>query len=205
MSAPAIILIILASLLGLLLILLASPVGLAFWFDLPENGGGATVSWLWGAVRFHPGKKDEEKAREKRAKRKPKKRKGIKNPRALLDERLFRAALRILGRLTRRIEIHRLTIRLAFGLEDPADTGAIYGRIFPLILTLRQMGVRGLSRARLNVEPCFDLEVLELQGAGRISLVPLLVVATAVGAFLRRDGWIVLGAIRRAMWSTRKA
>ncbi|MFP4432355.1 MAG: DUF2953 domain-containing protein [Spirochaetaceae bacterium] len=210
MPAVALLLIILAAAGAVALIALAAPFAFRFRLELPESGWEVRVTWLWDAVsvyRSTPGKRrrkaDRDKGRRDKRRRgsDKKRRRRVKNPKAFLRKDFRRVLLSLSARLLRRVDVRTLRLRVVFGLYDPADTGMAYGWILPVALAVGR-----LSSARIVVEPRFDNEdpEIEIDGEGHIRVVPILLAATLLGLFFRRDGWIVLGTVREALWSTAK-
>jgi hypothetical protein len=73
--------------------------------------------------------------------------------------------LRLARDLFRRIRIQELSLRIRLGLDDPADTGRLWAVVGPLA------ALPGLRR--VAIEPEFAAEIFELDGRGRIRIVPL--------------------------------
>ena len=201
MPVLVVVLIVLLSLGAVMVLLSASPGALWFSVEYPGDGGALVITWLWGLARFRPGSGSpgkKEKRKEKKADRKGKKR--IKDPRALLAPKVRRAAFRVLPRLLRRIEVRRLRLHLSFGLGDPADTAFLFGALLPLTI-----GFESLPLGELRIDPRFDEEVIKIEGEGAVQVIPIMVVGTALGTFFRRDGWVILRALKESMWNTRNA
>lgn len=210
MPAVTVLLILLAAVGAVVAAVLAAPFAFRFRMDLPGTGWEIRVTWFWGTLpvyRSTPGKRRRKADRDK--KRRDKRRRGsekekrrrVKNPKAFLREDFRRVLLSFAARLLRRIEVRTLKLRVLFGLYDPADTGMAYGWILPFALALGE-----ISSARIRIEPRFDNEDPEIavDGEGDIRLVPLRLLATLLGLFFRRDGWIILATVRGALWSTGK-
>jgi hypothetical protein len=99
---------------------------------------------------------------------------------ALLRTRgLTRRARRTALALFRRIRVRELWVRAAFGFDDPADTGIVYGCLSPLLSMAEARGVdvecrpmfvesglRGAVRATVQVRP---LTVMSSLGAFLLS------------------------------------
>jgi hypothetical protein len=198
-----VVLLILLSLGAVVVVLSASPIVFSFELNYPGGGANLTIRWLWGLARFRPGaggrKKKAKESRKSKRRGEQKGTKRIENPKAFLAPRVRRAALRVVARLFRRIEVRRLSLRLVIGLDDPADTAFVYGALLPIGLLLN-----ALPAGEFRIDPRFEEEVVEIVGAGAVGLIPFMVVATALGTFLRRDGWIILRAVKDAKWNTKK-
>jgi hypothetical protein len=80
-------------------------------------------------------------------------------------KRLFRWAFRVLRSLFRLIRIDHVRLHAKAGMEDPADTGKLYGRLIGLKAGL----FSHVKRADLRLEPCFSGPLFEVNGAIGIS------------------------------------
>ena len=160
----------LVSLLGLL----AIPVDLAFSVRRHEGRqtSRGTLRWLFGLVRLRLGKPKVRTRPEPecpKVRRRHPKLGGVRRVKAMLRIEGFGwQLLRLAQDLLRRIRIRDLSLKIRLGLDDPADTGRLWAVVGPLagILTLP-------SVARVTLEPEFTSEALELDGRGRIRIIPL--------------------------------
>jgi hypothetical protein len=84
-----------------------------------------------------------------------------------------------------RVRIERLAVEGTVGLDDPADTGALFGWLMPLGQVLRGPGLN------LDVRPDFAAARIEGRAEAVLRLVPL----AALGPVLRL-GWRVLAGRR---------
>ena len=118
------------------------------------------LALLWGLVRLAP--LDSARPRKpRRAAPRAKATAGGWQPPKRFVRLLPGAALEALGK----IRIETCTGVLWFGLEDPALTGELYGR---LAAPLAALG----AGQRLRLVPVFDRETLDGQGEMAVSLVP---------------------------------
>lgn len=162
---------ILLALLAGLLALLAVPLELAF--SVRRHGGRregrGSLRWLFGLVRVRLGGPGERvRAGPGRpASRRPRRGGGgARRMLALVQVEGFGSRLLRLARdLFRRIRIQELSLRVRLGLDDPADTGRLWAVVGPLA------ALPGLRR--VAIEPEFAAETFELDGRGRIRIVPL--------------------------------
>ncbi len=162
---------ILLALLAGLLALLAVPLELAF--SVRREGvrreGRGSLRWLFGLVRVRLGGPGERvRAGPGRpASRRPRRGGGgARRMLALVQVEGFGSRLLRLARdLFRRIRIQELSLRVRLGLDDPADTGRLWAVVGPLA------ALPGLRR--VAIEPEFAAETFELDGRGRIRIVPL--------------------------------
>ncbi|MCK8483931.1 DUF2953 domain-containing protein [Aliiroseovarius sp. S2029] len=100
--------------------------------------------------------------------------------------RLVPAAIRLLSDVLGSVRVHKASVDLRFGCEDPADTGQTFGLMAPLIY-----GTAGMSRFDVRVEPVFDRALLAGRAALDISIIP----ARLVPPFIR-FGWSAFGPRR---------
>jgi hypothetical protein len=164
----------LACLLLLLVVLLAIPVELKF--DLRrwegERKSSVALVWLFGAVRLPLSSKKRSKPEQPRKVEKAKEGRscaGAGRMLAMLQTEGFPGRVLTLARdLLRRIRIRVLSLDARLGLDDPADTGQLWGVVGPLAAMLPS------SRAiQVSIQPDFAAEVFEYQGRGHISIVPI--------------------------------
>jgi hypothetical protein len=180
-----------AGLLGLVLLLLAVPVNVAFRLEgIEAFTGQVAVRWLFGLVRFRipapgaekpPKRKTGAKAERKpaKARAKPESRGRGRKVLAVLRQEAFRRRVYRLARdLVRAAHLHQLRLQMRLGLGDPADTGRLWAVVGPLGAM-----AQGLRNADVRIEPDFVEPALEFQAHGRMVLVPLQFLALAV-AFL---------------------
>jgi hypothetical protein len=76
--------------------------------------------------------------------------------------------LRLARDLLRRVYVRDLSLRVRVGLDDPADTGRLWGVVGPLAAALPRP-----AAARVAVAPEFAREALEIDGRGSVRIVPL--------------------------------
>jgi hypothetical protein len=163
------------------LLLLAIPVEIEYTFDSrtrPRSTG--RVVWLLGLVRLRPGGRKKQKRRDERRRKAALKRRGLRKPagagkrgpRVLLaafgSEGFARRVFRLLHAVLAVSEIRRLRARFRIGLDDPADTGLVYGLLAPGLSLLY-----ALPRADFAAIPVFDRSALEADMHVRLRLVPI--------------------------------
>jgi 4-amino-4-deoxy-L-arabinose transferase-like glycosyltransferase len=157
-----------------LLLVLAIPVELAFSVQRYEGRqkSRGTLGWFFGLVRLHlGGPKVRVKAKSQRheIKRRHGRRGGAHRVSAILRIEGFGWRLLRLGRdVLERIHIQELSLKIRLGLEDPADTGRLWAIVGPLAAMLTLPPV-----ARVTIQPEFTTEALELDGKGRIRIIPI--------------------------------
>ena len=172
-----------------LLALLAVPVNLDFRFEgIEPLGGQVTIRWLFGAVALRvplrrAGRRSSESQAQPRAGRAPAKGaecRRLGNAVAILRQaELRRRVLRLLRDLVAAARFHELRLRLRLGLGDPADTGLLWAFLWPLATA-----AHNLRNADVRIEPEFIDAAFEFRAAGRLRLIPLQIVALAIGFIL---------------------
>lgn len=174
--------VILAIIVGLLVLLLALPIDLAFRVEGIETfNGQIAIRWMFGLVRFRvriPGL--SKPAREPQAAKvrvKPEKRSSRPNVLALLRQAAFRRRVyRLAADLVRAAHLCRLHLRMRLGLGDPADTGRLWALVGPLNAV-----AQNLRNADVQIEAEYLDPVFEFQARGRLLLVPLQFLILAIG------------------------
>ncbi len=102
----------------------------------------------------------------------------VRNPGMLA--RLFRFARDML----RQFRVREIKLRLHLGLDDPANTGRLYGTLSPLLCLVQRM-----PRVDLRVQPDFSRAVFMATGRGEIRVIPLAVIGVMLGLFLSPTCW----------------
>lgn len=178
--------VIIAIVLGLPLLLLAVPIGVAFRVEgIEAFNGHIAIRWMFGLVRFKFGMPGAGKpalapnAAPKAAKVrvKPDKRNGRPQVLALLRQAAFRRRVyRLVADLARAAHLRQLHLRLRLGLGDPADTGRLWAVLGPLNAV-----AQNLRGADVRIEAEYMEPVFEFQADGRLLLVPLQFLILAIG------------------------
>ena len=165
-----------SAIIGLILLgivmLLAVPVEIVFNIENGEaSRNDVALVWLSGIIKIPLTARSSKKRQEKAAKKRKKKtrRRGQNRAWGLMRKAsLRRRLLGYIRSLFRSIKIKTLDVQLRLGLDDPADTGQLWGVLGPLASFLS-----GIRKAKIRVEPEFAAEVFSLQSHGRISVIPL--------------------------------
>jgi len=183
-----------------LVALLAIPVTLTFRFAWPETAGNQLrLTWAFGLVNVRlptpasgpPVEKADVDARA--TKRAAKRRHGPKpNLFAALRHRPFRQrVLRLAMDLWRAVDRQNLQLDLRIGTGDPAETGQLWGVLGPISGMLQS-----LEDGRIRVTPEFVEAVFDFDGSGRLRVIPLQVLAIAIGLMFSPPVWRGLRAVR---------
>ncbi|MEM9587325.1 MAG: DUF2953 domain-containing protein, partial [Planctomycetota bacterium] len=114
-----------------------------------------------------PGKstKAERQALKQRT---PKRRREGKRLTLLRNARLRRRFIGFLRQLIRSVRVRSLDIQMRLGLDDPADTGRLWGVIGPVSTLLAS-----IPKAHVWIEPQFSHAALSVRGQGCLRIIPL--------------------------------
>ena len=212
------VLIIPAALLLAVLFLLATPVTISFAIVRREAfSARVTIGWLFGLLRFTPSlARSGDRARRRRRpaaappepddssggapREVPRKapRAQAKRFRKLLRSKGFvRGVLRFLRDMARCVRFVSLHVAGRIGLDNPFDTGRLWGAFCALTGFLH-----GAERVRFLVEPEFSEAVFELDGRGEIRIVPVALLLPIVRFVLSpstlRAAWTASRPTRRS-------
>jgi hypothetical protein len=192
---------------GILLVIalgLAIPVDLVF--DFKTSGGGKAVlrvEWLFGLVgkRLLPRKKPEKPAKVKKPK-KDKRRdlRSVLSYTALVRARgVVPAFIKLVRRMAGSFHIHQLNVDLRLGLDDPADTGIVFGVLWP-VFTLPV--TLGFTTLRMN--PVFDGLTFEVAFAGKVRVFPAEIMTHVLRFVFSLAGLRLIKAMAVLQWKKRK-
>ena len=170
---------------GLVALLLAVPLRVAFHLERVEAfNGQISVGWMFGLARFRlqlPRKTTASKRApagpdvERRTK--SKRRGAPGNVVVVLRQGAFRQRLfRFMKDIVAATHLRDLRLRTRLGLGDPADTGRLWALLGPL-----DAAARNLQTADVRIEPEFVDEVFEFRASGRLLLIPLQILLLAIG------------------------
>ena len=176
---------------GLLVLLLAIPIDLAFKINRNRQiNGHLSIRWLFGLVRFRINIPDTTKTGKTTTDKSLKNRKShnIKSsavnkqqPDALrlfsvLKQSAFRRRfIRFIKDLLRAAHTHELFFRFRIGLGDPADTGQLWALLGPVAAM-----VTSIRSAVVRIEPEFINSAFEIQSHGKFRLIPLQFIALTI-------------------------
>jgi hypothetical protein len=158
--------------------LLAIPLDLVFLVERRESlRGSLSFGWMFGLVRIPmPSRKAERKPRKKPRKKRPFPARFARRVLETLQRADFRRRLLLFFKdALRAVHIRRLALRLRFGLDDPADTGMLWGAAGQFMSLLPAS-----SKAKVDVGLSFEGPCLEFDATGRLRLFPVEVLLVAV-------------------------
>lgn len=106
-----------------------------------------------------------------------------------MPARLYQLACR----LGRQLHIRQFRLQLRVGLDDPADTGRLYGALGPAL-----MRIRHCHALDLQFLPVFTESTLTIDSHGQIRVFPLALVGVLIGFMLSPVCWRALIAAARS-------
>jgi len=187
---------------ALMVVALAAPVVVDIDAERGETAAVRwRVTWLFGLLDARSGTRrgaattaPESAAPQPREPATRRKRGGRVALAALRTRGFARRVARLIGTLFRRVQIERFHVAGRFGLEDPADTGFVYGCLSPLVVLA---GTEGLN---VHCGPMFEEAGVKGVIGATVRVRPLAVLGTIV-AFL-----VSPPAVRamRAAWRARR-
>lgn len=178
--------------LSLVVILLALPVTLTYQLSWKQAlSANVRLNWAFGLVRadvspdLAKAASEKPATTEKKAGRRGKPRRGKANILAALRQAAFRRRiLRFSSDVWQAIHKKNIELLVRLGLGDPADTGRLWAVLGPLSGTLAR-----LPDIRIAVEPDFLDPTLEVDSSGTLRLIPLQLVALALGLLFSPPIW----------------
>lgn len=187
---------ILLGLLIVVLLLLALPLDVSFRLN-KEGVPGLRVGIAWGfglirrdftqAASRHAAKSAVTAPRPKKPRHRGAKPKRKRTESAMIFVRnpgMPARLLRFAKDMLRQIRVREMMLNLDLGLDDPADTGRLYGALSPVLMLAQQV-----PRLDLRVRPDFTQEVMQASGRGEVRVVPLAVLGVMLGFLLSPTCW----------------
>ncbi len=178
-----------------LLFLLAVPVAVRLTGSGKPKGYRGKILWLFGAIQFPVGGGDQSRGTGGPGRTpKRKKRRAKKTGRSVrIAPSDIPIATRVVLTLIRRvIRSFSVTVdgELRLGLNDPADTGVLWGEGYAL-------AQRVVASTGLNIYPCFDRATLDFRGSATVRVIPLALFVPVLQAALSREGRMLFHSIRK--------
>lgn len=193
-----VLLLVLAGLILLVTALLAVPMDLSLHVTRDEAWqGDAYMRWLFGLVSTRIESKGErEDKKPKKEKTKVRRRRagtGRKVYAMLTSPGFVGRVLRFVRHVLRTIHVHTFDLDAKVGLDDPADTGKLWGLMGPLPYMIPLP-----RRSRVYIEPDFDQERLSVDLDADVRVFPIEVVFRTVQLALSPKTLRALFAAARA-------
>jgi hypothetical protein len=174
--------------LSLVLFLLAVPIDVDYNYNSREERRSVLlIVWLFGLVKVDANGQEKKqkitrpkrkfKTKQKPKRRRPKRSKeekirGLKRMwSALSSEGFIQHILRFILNLFRQINIRTFNLSIRFGLDDPADTGQLYGVIAPFALCLQ-----AFPFTTIRIQPVFTGVALHTYFKIQVRIVPIRIV-----------------------------
>ncbi len=194
-----------AGILLVIVLVLSVPVDLAFDFRTSgERRAVLRVEWLFGLVgkKLLPGKKRVKKPEEAKKPGK-RKRRDFRSLLYYIALGRIRGVVPAFARLVRRIvgslHVRQLDADLRFGLDDPADTGMVYGVLWPALVL-----PASFSPATLRLEPVFTGPAFEADLQGRVRVFPAEMVTNVLRFVFSPAGLRLIKTMVVSRWKKKK-
>jgi hypothetical protein len=181
-------------------LVLAIPIHLRFRVDRAERASYRVhLKWLFGLVRRELKRKappavPPTKPEAKRKRARHRRRRGSELFGFLVRvEGLSRALARFIRRVGHSLAPRDVALDVRLGLDDPADTGQLFGLLAPVVGVLASAA----PIVELRVVPEFLEQAFLLHARGSIRIVPLALIAYTLALILSRPGLTVLWHLGR--------
>ena len=193
------VIILLASLAGLVIFILSVPLDLTFSLDTQERSKfRLRFSWLFGLVS-----KEAKKGKQKKPEEKPAKKSRFDfrtTLRILRTKGLLRQVKSLIKGILGQLRIRELIADLRVGLGNPADTGVLFAFVGPTTVF-----VNSLTTHQLMVQPAFgDEAVLDGYLSGHIRLWPIRLVTVFLTAAFSLTTIRVIRTLVLSKWKRKK-
>jgi len=176
------VLIFLVTLLVIIFAVMVVPVDLFFTVQRDDTfQGHASIGWLFGLVRIPLHSKEKEARQPKKPQKKKKtehrrsRRDGLHVGAMLRSPGFISLLIRMLRRLKACIHIRQLRLHILLGLDDPADTGQLWGMIGPLALAIPVP-----AGANVAIQPEFTGAAFLVDGEGAIRIIPIEIIGSLI-------------------------
>jgi len=173
------VLLFLATLLVINIAVFAVPVDLDFTVRRDEKfQGHASVGWLFGLVRIPlqpTNKGNRQKPQKKKAERSRSQRDELHVAAMLRSPGFLSRLIRLLHHIRGCIHIRQLRLQVRLGLDDPANTGQLWGIVGPLALA-----VPVPAGADVAIQPEFTGATFQIDGEGAIRIVPIEIIGILI-------------------------
>jgi hypothetical protein len=175
-----------ASLLVVIIALLAIPLTLAFQASWQQSfQSEIKLIWLFGIVQVRLPSSQEKTSSHKKPrhnkKRKHKKQTQGKNGflATIRQQAIRRQIIKFIHTLWHAVKKRGLMLHLRIGLDDPADTGQLWAIIGPIAGALANS-----KEIDIHIEPEFSDPIFELESRGTVRLIPLQIIYLTIALLL---------------------
>ena len=192
----------LISILASLIFVLVVPIDIELTYNnQAQNKSRTRITWLFGLISFDVKEIKKSKFKIKTTKplrHKEKKRKektdGLKSVLVLIQSKGFlRRVIRLIREIIAVAEIGRLDWHLGFGLDDPADTGRVYGMLSPAFSFMY-----ACPRIHFSFVPLFGRMTLETKINAAIRIVPMKFVLAVLSFIFSAENFRAINAVIKA-------
>lgn len=190
-------------LLGLVLaslVLLAMPFDVGFRLKKDDSVRlRLSIAWAYGLLfkeLDNIPKPNAKKADSKKARRKPLRTGKGKARTAMAFIRspgMSAHLLKLAHNMWRQLRVRQLYLHLTFGMDDPADTGQLYGALVPALILNDCM-----TQFDLQVQPDFSQPTLLADSRGQVRLIPLTIIGVMIAFLLSPTCWRGFAAAAKA-------
>jgi len=145
--------------------------------DISPFGGAVGQIRVFDSTRKRDAKKRPAARKKTRKKKAP-----SRNTSGTVSRRAIRDLPNVIGQMVRTVHVENLAINGEFGLNDPADTGQLYGQLTPFIYG---------AGCKIRVQPNFQSACLRGAVNARFRVIPIALLWPIAG-FL----WRIRGALK---------
>lgn len=179
-----------------LIVLLAIPLSLDFRIARKNAfSGSLKLVWFFGLVRIDLPVSQPAKSISRRSgqdeKEAPVKKNRSRPVLAIRHKAFRRRMIQFIVKTWKAIHKENLVFRLRLGLGDPADTGELWAFVGPLAGVLAS-----IRKASIDIQPEFMDACFELEGSGRIRVLPLQLIILVMGLAFSPAFWQGIGRLR---------
>ncbi len=179
----------------LAVLLLSIPVDLTFSYERGEGSRSRMrIGWLFGLIGKELGGKKKGEDKKPKTMKEKKGRRSFRRPLAVFKARGFSGRLLLLARrLVKSVQVRDVDVEFQVGTGDPAETGLLYGVIWPCV-ALAQSG----SSPNIKIEPNFVEETFEGHARGAVRVYPIKLIPPLIAFALSPATFRGVRALRRA-------
>ena len=195
---------VIAGILLVIVLVLSVPVDLVFDFKAGGDGKAVLrVEWFFGLVgkALLPRKKSEKLKKVKKLKKG--KRRDLRSFLSYMElvgtKGVVPAFIRLIRRIIGSFRIRQLNANLWLGLDDPADTGIVFGMLWPAFALPVTFGF-----TTLRMEPVFDRPTFEAALQGKVRIFPAEVVANVLRFVFSPAGLRLIKVMAVSRWKKKK-
>lgn len=182
-----------------MLILLAIPFDVVFRLTKDDSFRlRLSIAWAFGLLSKDLGKTTDKPSTKKPKTKKSRSKQAGKGKAGMAiafirSQGMPARLLRLAQDMWRQLRIRQLHLHLTLGLDDPADTGQLFGIMAPALIQTNRM-----TKLDLQVQPDFSQPVLLANGRGQLRVIPLTIIAVMLAFLLSPTCWRAFAAAAKA-------